>query len=436
MKKLAINGGSRTVPEGNLTLWPIITDEDKKAVMECLDSGILTGPYGPQIRGAEIEFGKYIGMKHCLMVNSGTAALHIAVAGAGIGPGDEVIVPSFTFLATGLAVLHNNAVPVWVDVDPRTFTMDPAKIEAKINKRTRAIIPVHLQGLCADMDPILDIARRHNLIVIEDSAQAHGATYKGRKAGSMGDISAFSVQASKNLPCGESGFFLTNNDRIADIANQVRLFGQDASFDDERFIDLRWPIDRNRMFESVLVGWQYQPGEMPAALLRSQLRRLDKYNENARRNGDYLSESLSGIPGLTPPYIPENYVTVYHKYRLMLDAAAAGIDASPTDFRNRVVAAIKAEGVEAGMWESMPVPLQKNFKDHIGYGKNCPWSCPLRDTPAPKTDPADYAVSKAILDSSLVIGSHSYPIIGQKFELIKLYAAAIRKVFDNLKELF
>ena len=207
MAKLAINGGPATVPGGIHTVWPKIGDDDKKMVMECLDSGILTGPYGPQLRGAEIEFAEFVGAEYCLMTNSGTSALHMAIAAAGIGPGDEVILPSFTFLATALAVLHQNAVPIFADIDPGTFNIDPRKIEEKINPKTKAVIPVHLHGLCADMDPILEIARANNLLVIEDCAQAHGARYKGRNAGSMGDAAIFSVQASKNLPVGEGGGF-------------------------------------------------------------------------------------------------------------------------------------------------------------------------------------------------------------------------------------
>lgn len=432
MSQLAINGGPKTVPEGILTLWPIIDDDDKKQVMECVESGIFTGPYGPQIRGAEIEFGEYVGVKHCLMVNSGTAALHLALAAAGIGPGDEVIVPSFTFLATALAVLHVNAVPVFVDVDPLTFNIDPAKIEAKINNRTRAIIAVHLHGLCADIDPILETAKKHNLLLIEDTAQAHGARYKGRMAGTMGDAAIFSVQASKNLPSGEGGFIVTNNDELANRANQIRLFGQDASFDDEALIDLHWPIDRNRGFEAVMLGWQYMAGELPAALTRSQLRKLDANNENSRRNGRYMTEQLAGVPGLAPPHIPENCETVYHKFRLRLDPAAAGIDAPPTMFRDRVLAAIQAEGVESCLWETLPLPLQRFFAEQQG----CAYTCARRDAPAPVISPDDYANAKTLLDNSLVIGSHSYPMIAQKLEVAEYYVKAIKKVFANLKELF
>jgi len=436
MSKLAVNGGRKAVPDGLQTLWPVITDDDKKIVMECLDSQILTGPYSPQIRGAEKEFAEFVGVKYCLMVNSGTSALHIAVAAAGIGPGDEVIVPSFTFLASALGVLHHNAVPVFVDIDPVTFNIDPAKIEAKITPRTKAIIPVHLHGLCADMDPILAIAKKHNLLVIEDCAQAHGATYKGRNAGSMGDAALFSVQASKNLPCGEGGFFTTNSESLAQGADSVRLFGQDCSFDDEKLIDLSTPLDRGRGFESITMGWQYMAGELPAALTRSQLRRLPANNANSSRNGAFLSKSLDGIKGLAAPVVPEGRTHIYHKYRLRLDPKAAGFDVAPTVFRDRVLAALQAEGVQSCLWERKPVPAQKNFAEHVGYGKHCPWACPLRDKPMPLTDPADYAVAQALLDSSVVIGSHSFPIICQKMELMERYAEAIRKVFENLDELF
>jgi dTDP-4-amino-4,6-dideoxygalactose transaminase len=427
---------AKTVPDGIHTMWPIITEDDKKQVMESLESRILTGPYGPQLRGAETEFAQWVGAKHCLMTNSGTAALHMAVEAAQVGPGDEVILPSFTFLATALAVLHNNAVPVFVDIDPDTFNIDPSKIKAKITPRTKAVIAVHLHGLCADIDPIKEICARHNLLLIEDAAQAHGATYKGRKAGTLGDMAIFSVQASKNLPCGEGGFFVTSNDALADRANKMRLFGQDASFEDEKLINLNWPIDRFRGFESIMGGWQYLPGELPAALTRSQLRALDAHNENARRNGRFLTEQLKDVPGLIPPRIPADRETVYHKFRLRLDPAAAGVDAPPAVFRDKVLAALQAEGVECCLWETKPLPLQKYFAEQTGYGRGCPYNCAHRSEPAPKPQPEDYANAKSLLDSSLVLGSHSYPIIAQSIEVMEYYVKAIKKVFSGVKNLF
>ena len=169
-EKLAICGGKKVVPERLKIKWPVITDEDKKAVNEVLDSGILFGPYSPQVVALQEEFAKYIGTKYCIAMNSGTAALHAAIAAADIGPGDEVITPAFSFLASATCILHHNAIPVFADIDPVTYNIDPKKIEEKITEKTKAIIPVHIHGLPADMDEILAIARKHNLIVIEDAA--------------------------------------------------------------------------------------------------------------------------------------------------------------------------------------------------------------------------------------------------------------------------
>src|SRR5271166_3384763 len=217
-QQLAIAGGPRTVPAGLAKLWPQIGDLERRAVLAVLDSGILSGAHAPEIKALESEFARYVDSRYCLSTNSGTAALHIAVAAAGIGPGDEVITSAFTFLASALAVLHQNAVPVFADIDPVTFNISPAEIERKITPRTRAIMPVHIHGLPADMDEILAIARKHNLIVIEDAAQSHGATYKGRKVGAIGDMGAFSVQSSKNLSAGEGGLFVTNSDAFHERA--------------------------------------------------------------------------------------------------------------------------------------------------------------------------------------------------------------------------
>ncbi len=178
------------------------------AVMRVIDSAQFV--LGPEVAAFEERFAAYCDVKHCLAVNSGTSALHLALLAAGIGPGDEVITVSMTFVATTAAILYSGAKPVFVDVDPVTWTMDPALIEAAITPRTKAILPVHLHGLMADMDPIMEIARRHDLVVIEDAAQAHGAEYKGRRAGSIGDLGCFSFYPGKNLGAyGEGGAVVT-----------------------------------------------------------------------------------------------------------------------------------------------------------------------------------------------------------------------------------
>ncbi|HEY3416424.1 MAG TPA: DegT/DnrJ/EryC1/StrS family aminotransferase, partial [Armatimonadota bacterium] len=181
---LAINGGTPVLQRSDYLNWPIITADDRRLINEVLDSGIVAGGTAPQVSALEKEWAAYIGTKHCLTTCSGTAALHMSLAACGVGPGDEVITSAFTFLASASCALHQNAIPVFADIDPRTYTIDPVSLEAAITERTKAIIPVHIQGLAADMDPIMAIAKKHNLFVIEDACQAHGALYKGTKVGS------------------------------------------------------------------------------------------------------------------------------------------------------------------------------------------------------------------------------------------------------------
>ena len=215
-EKLAIDGGTPVLKRNDYGNWPIITEDDRRFINEVLDSGIVAGGTAPQVAALETEWAAYVGSKYCLTTTcSGTAALHMALAAVGVGPGDEVITSAFTFLASASCALHQNAIPVFVDIDPRTYNMDPAKLEAAITERTKAIIPVHIQGLPADLDPILAIARKHNLYVIEDACQAHGAEYKGKKVGTIGDIGTFSLNNFKNLCGGEGGLFITDDEDLS-----------------------------------------------------------------------------------------------------------------------------------------------------------------------------------------------------------------------------
>ena len=204
-QRLAIEGGPKTVPHGLEKPWPIITQNDIDAVVKVLKRGILWGPMAPEAEALQKEWAEYVDTKYCLVVNSGTAAIHACVAGVGVEAGDEVIIPAFTFGATAQAVLCQNGIPVFVDIDPKTLNIDPNKIEEKITDKTKAIIVVHIHGLPCDMDETNKIAKKHNLAVIEDAAHAHGSTYKGRKAGNLGDMGAFSLNGTKHLPAGEGG---------------------------------------------------------------------------------------------------------------------------------------------------------------------------------------------------------------------------------------
>jgi len=429
---LAIRGGTAVVPRGLHRRWPIITKEDKAAVLAALDSGILNGPYAPQVKALEEEWARYCGARYALTTNSGTAALHTAVAAGRIGTGDQVITTAFTFLATALAVLQHNAIPVFVDIDPNTYNIDPAKIEARITSRTKAIIPVHIHGLPADMDRIMTIARKYGLVVIEDAAQAHGATYKGKKVGSLGDMACFSFQASKNLPAGEGGIFVTNREDLKDRANMFRMFGEDIRESDRRAFDPSRPLDGVREYNSLMLGWMYRTTELTAALCRSQLRRLDESLANTRENAAYLTEHLGKIPGITPPFVPPDCASSFYQYRIRLNPHAAGSDLPPKEFRLKVLAALKAEGMEVSLWQTVPVPGQTLFQERTGYGLSCPWKCPLGEEV--KYDLAEYPETLRLLQDSLVIGSHSYPLFPQTLELMRRYVEAFQRVFANLDQ--
>ena len=418
MPKLAIHGGEKAVAKPS-SPTPIVTDADKQALMRVLDRGVFWGPFAPEVKGLQDEWANYVGTKHCLATNSGTAALHIAVAAAGIGPGDEAITASLTFIASALAVLHQNGIPVFVDIDPDTFCIDPAKIEAKITERTKAIIPVHLHGQPADMDEINAIAKKHNLIVIEDACQAHGATYKGRNVGTLGDMAAFSLNGSKNLPGGEGGLFNTDSEEFKIKADKVKSLGE--------FIEEGVERDYNA-FE---IGWMYRSSELPAAFVRSKLKTLDEDNAIRRQNAEYLTKELSKLKGVTPPIIKSDRTSVYHLYRIKFDQKALGLDMSANEFRGKVQKALRAEGVQANRWGNRAVPMQKLFQERRGYGKGYPWAFNSgADAVTYKVE--DYPVTKQIVENSIVMHDALYPPNDTK--LMSKYVEAFQKLWDNLDE--
>ncbi len=208
---LAIQGGPRTVPPGLKKPWPEITQEDKDAVMAVLDRGSLTGIHGPEAMALEKEWADFCGCRYALNFNSGTAALHAALFAAGVGPGDEVITSAFSFSGSFHPILQQNAIPIFADIDPFTYNLDPKQVEAKITDRTKVLMPVHIHGLPADMDEFQALADKYDLILIEDACQAHGATYRGEMAGTLGVMGCFSLNATKNLSGGEGGFLITED---------------------------------------------------------------------------------------------------------------------------------------------------------------------------------------------------------------------------------
>jgi dTDP-4-amino-4,6-dideoxygalactose transaminase len=418
---LAVNGGKKTVPDEIKIRWPVITDEDKQAVMKALDSGVLWGPYAENCKGLEKEFAEYMGTNYCIAFNSGTAALHAAVRAAGVGPGDEVITSAYSFLASAVAVLHNNGIPVFIDIDPLTHNIDVTKIEEKITEKTKVIIPVHIEGIPADMDEIMRIAKKHNLIVIEDAAEAHGTYYKGKMVGAIGDMAIFSLNSTKNLPGGEGGLMVTNSEEYRGRANMLRMFGEYMK------------EGEGRSYVSYTLGWNYRTQEMPAAFARSQLKRLDANNENSRKNGDYLGAELAKIKGLDPPHIPESCVTNYYKYRLRFNLKELGVDMPVNEFRPKLVTALRQEGVDVAVWQTKPLTANPLFQVKDGYNLGCPWSCPFYGKEI-DYKPEDYPATVELLENSVIVGSEEYPLFPQKKELMEQYVKAFRKVFDNLDE--
>jgi perosamine synthetase len=436
--RLALTGGKPLVDPALHVRWPVLTAEDRAAVLGVLDRGVLSGPFAPEVRGLEREFADYLDSSYCLATNSGTAALHVALAALGVGPGDEVVTSAFSFVATAMAVLQQNAVPVFVDIEPETFGLDPRKLEAAITPRTKAIVPVHLHGTPCDLKPILDIAKRHALPVLEDAAQAHGATLDGRKVGTFGALGAFSLQSSKNLACGEGGLVVTDDPDLLQRASRTRTFGEDVRPSDENSYQISRALDGNRAYDSQGIGWMYRITEMSAALARSQLHHLDAFNAGARRNAAILSHALAKLTGVSPPAVPAGRTSVFHKYRVSLDASKLGLGAlPPRRIRDAVLRALLAEGVDAVLWQTQPIPGQKLFRDRIGFGKvpgthgpGCPW-----DHSAPVNyELEQYPETTRLLDRSICLFSQTYPIAPQPMELAEAYAAAFAKVWSQLDE--
>ena len=419
-EKLAILGGPQTVPSEQHRPWPEITDDDRAAVLAVLDRGVVCGANAPEITALEQDWREYLGVEHCIALNTGTAALHCCCAAVGLEPGDEVIVPAFTFIATAMAVVHQGAVPVFCDVDPRTYNLDPHLIEERITERTRAIMPVHLHGLPAEMDEINAIAKRRGLAVIEDAAQAHGALYHGQKTGTLADCAGFSLNATKNLSGGEGGLFVTDDEDAFVAARRLSIFGEDVP-----------PVEKGefRSYWSLGVGWNYRNQELSSAFARSQLRRLDRYNEIAQQNAAILTDGLADVPGVTPPHAPEGRTHVYHKYRLRLDPGHFGFDGPPTELRDRVAQALRAEGVEAVLWQVHPLPAYPAFRRTLA-----PWHRRREHEPVREWDPAEFPASSRILDETFILGSETSPLFIQDAELMERYVEAFGKVMDNLEE--
>lgn len=409
------------IDPGRHRLWPILEDDERRAVERVLNRGVLSGNFAPEALAFQEEFGSFVGARHVLLTHSGTSALVLAVVAAGIRPGDEVIVPAYTFVATAQAVLAAGAIPVFADVDPETGLIDVSETEKWISEHTRAIMPVHVHGCPFDVEALAQLCERRGLVLLEDAAQAHGATYQGKPVGALASGGAFSFQSSKNLGAGEGGAYVTQELEKAELANQVRNFGHDLSLTEGRLNDLRRPLDGWRSLDSQRIGSMYRGNEMMAALARSLLKKLPARTRASQENAERLSARLRNLPGVLPPSVPNDRTSVHHKYRVRIDRDAAGLGEFPAALvRDALLAALKATGFEATLWERHPQNHHSIFAKASGLPAHILEN--YRST-FPRTE--------QLLDSSFLLFTQSCPLIAQDGETVDEYGAAFERFWEH-----
>ena len=366
-QKLALLGGTplRTRP---FTAWPIFGNSDERRLLRTLRSGQWGKLDGPEVAEFERRFAARHGCRHGIGVVNGTVSLRLALMAAGIRAGDEVIVPPYTFYSTASAVIEANAVPVFADIDLDTFNLDPVAAAAAVTPRTRAIIPVHFAGQPADMTAFMRLAKRRDLVVIEDAAHAHGASFRNRPAGSLGHQGSFSFQSTKNLTSGEGGIITTNDGTLAERCRALHNCGR---------------IPGGAWYEHHLLAGNYRLGELQGALLNSQLDRLETQTATRDRNGRYLASRLARLPGVYPQKRPATCTRhSYHLFMLRLDGRIFGAP------RTAVIQALQAEGIPCSGGYAMSLHHQPMFR-HQAFGPYLPQArgkLDYRETHCPNSD--------------------------------------------------
>jgi dTDP-4-amino-4,6-dideoxygalactose transaminase len=383
---LALFGGLpvRTKP---FTAWPVFGLAEAEGLLRALHSGKWGRLDGDEVSRFEARFAAMHGCRHGVAVASGTVALRIALLAAGIRAEDEVIVPPYTFVATASAVIEANATPVFADVDPDTFNLDPAAVAGAVTPRTKAIIPVHFAGMPAAMEAITNIARERGLLVIEDAAHAHGALYRDRPAGSLGHLAIFSFQSSKNLTAGEGGIITTNDEALAEACESIHNCGR---------------VRGGVWYEHHVVSGNYRLGEFQGAILNCQLERLEEQARTRDANGQYLASRLSALPGLHPQARSEWCTRhAYHLFMMRLDPAVFGAP------RAGVLRALEAEGIPCSGGYGFSLPAQPLFRDHV-YGPYLPGAAARLDYSASRCPTSDAICGQAIwLGQNLLLGDRS-----------------------------
>jgi dTDP-4-amino-4,6-dideoxygalactose transaminase len=411
MGVLAITGGKPLSSRGFRIKWPIVTEADVKAVERVARSGAWWRYGGREVEKFEKEFGRYHDAEYVLGVANGTVAIEIALRACGIEPGDEVIVPAVTFIASASAVLMARAVPVFADIIEDTCQIDPADVEKKITPRTKAVVVVHYGGYPADMDAFQEIARKHGLRVIEDSAHAQGSAWRGRKVGAIGDIGTFSFQQSKSLTCGEGGAVTTCSEELYNNAYAYHHIGRTLGSD---------------KYHHTIVGPNYRITEFQGAVLRTQLRKLQAQTLKRMENAEKLSGAMEGIPGLEP-LKKDVRITQrgYYFYVLRFDEKQFGLS------RDRFLTAMEAEGVPLGKGYGAPVYRLPVFRE-MSFGRaGCPLTC------CHYKGDMNYAEVECPVAEQVSRNKHitvQNDILLQESN-VRLIARAVRKVYENRSEL-
>jgi perosamine synthetase len=316
---------------------PLMGEEEKEAIIAVLKSGMLA--QGPKVEEFERAFAAMCGVRHAVATSSGTTALHLALLAHGIGPGDEVITSPFTFISSANSVLFVGAKPVFVDIDESSYNIDPSLIEARINPRTKALLPVHLFGNPCDMEAIMGLAARHGLVVIEDAAQAHGASINGKKAGSFG-TGCFSFYPTKNMTTAEGGMVTTDDDQVAERVRLLRSHGM------------------KRRYYHDLLGYNFRMTDLQAALGLAQLTKLETFNEKRIANARYLTKHLQDV--LITPRVADGYRHVFHQYTIRVKGD-----------RDQIVEQLKERGIGTGIYYPLPVHKQSIYQE-LGYTDHLP----------------------------------------------------------------
>ncbi len=401
---LAINGGPKTV-ERDFD-WPLFDETDVNLVADIVRSGKWGNPdCGGEVALFEQEFASFCGTKFALSCVNGSVALRLALISCGVRPGDEVIVPPYTFIATASIVIEANCVPVFVDIDSRTYNLDVSMIEAAITSRTKAIIPVHFAGQACEMDQILAIAKKYNLRVIEDACHGPGAEYKGKKLGSIGDAGCFSFQSSKNLTSGEGGMVVTNDEALYQMMNSLRNVGR---------------VEGGAWYEHHNSGCNYRITQLQAVLLSSQLKRLEEQTLIRHNNGTYLNEMLSKIDGITPLSrgLGET-IHSYHIYIFKYDKSKFN-DLSKVEFAKMLA----AEGVPSFMGYPEPLYKQPLFRNKNFMCYAIPEDVDYSKVHCPVTE-------KACYEEAVWINQHA--MLGSLQDM-ELFASAILKIQQSIQE--